>query len=134
MNSAQHADASIFVIEQAPGLHFNRGALLNAAALFLKDSSYDCLVFHDVDTVCSSHDNVAYRCPSGDSNLLGILHLLHRQWIGSIACEQRMHAHYGSKFRLRLIWCEGLSEKVTAWPLGRRGAAASDAARVASPR
>eukprot|EP00208_Stichococcus_sp_RCC1054_P000423 CAMPEP_0206140268 /NCGR_PEP_ID=MMETSP1473-20131121/8849_1 /ASSEMBLY_ACC=CAM_ASM_001109 /TAXON_ID=1461547 /ORGANISM="Stichococcus sp, Strain RCC1054" /LENGTH=205 /DNA_ID=CAMNT_0053534361 /DNA_START=401 /DNA_END=1018 /DNA_ORIENTATION=- len=52
-------------MEQAPGLHFNRGALLNAAALFLVDSSYDCLVFHDVDTVCSSNDNVAYRCPKG---------------------------------------------------------------------
>ena len=79
MNRALHADASIFVMEQAPGLHFNRGGLLNAAALFLKDSSYDCLVFHDVDTVCSSHENVAYRCPKGSSTLRENLHLLHRQ-------------------------------------------------------
>lgn len=60
------ADASIFIIEQAPGMHFNRGALLNAGALFLAGSSYDCLVFHDVDTVCTSGPhNVAYSCPSG---------------------------------------------------------------------
>ena len=52
------ADASIFVLEQAPGLHFNRGALLNAGALLLAGSGYDCFVFHDVDTVCGSHEAV----------------------------------------------------------------------------
>ena len=63
-------DASIFVLEQAPGLHFNRGALLNAGALLLAGSSYDCLVFHDVDTICGSRETV------GDLMLCGIL-LLH---------------------------------------------------------
>lgn len=53
------ADASIFVLEQAPGLHFNRGALLNAGALLLAGSSYDCFVLHDVDTVCGSHEAVS---------------------------------------------------------------------------
>lgn len=51
-------DADIFVLEQAPGLHFNRGALLNAGAMLLAGSGYDCFVFHDVDTVCGSHDVV----------------------------------------------------------------------------
>ena len=50
-------------ILQAPGLHFNRGALLNAGALLLQDAAYDCLVFHDVDTVCGSGEIVTYRCP-----------------------------------------------------------------------
>lgn len=64
------ADASIFIIEQAPGMHFNRGALLNVGALILAGSSYDCLVFHDVDTVCTSAFNiVAYSCPSGRTPL-----------------------------------------------------------------
>ena len=57
------ADASIFVLEQAPGLHFNRGALLNAGALLLAGSSYDCFVFHDVDTVCGSHEAVSELIP-----------------------------------------------------------------------
>lgn len=61
------ADASIFIIEQAPGMHFNRGALLNVGALILDGSSYDCLVFHDVDTVCTSASPiVAYSCPAGN--------------------------------------------------------------------
>ena len=46
------------VLDQAPGLHFNRGALLNVGALLLAGSEYDCLVFHDVDTVCGSHETV----------------------------------------------------------------------------
>jgi N-terminal region of glycosyl transferase group 7 len=57
------ADASIFVLEQAPGLHFNRGALLNAGALLLAGSGYDCFVFHDVDTVCGSHEAVSEPIP-----------------------------------------------------------------------
>lgn len=57
------ADASMFVLEQAPGLHFNRGALLNAGALLLAGSSYDCFVLHDVDTVCGSREAVSELIP-----------------------------------------------------------------------
>ncbi len=46
--------AGLRLLEQVPGLHFNRGALLNAGALLLAGSEYDCLVFHDVDTVCGN--------------------------------------------------------------------------------
>lgn len=63
------ADASMFVLEQAAGLHFNRGALLNAGFLLLAGSGYDCFVIHDVDTVCGPRESVAYRCPSGDRPL-----------------------------------------------------------------
>ncbi len=49
--------AAVF-LNQAPGLHFNRGALLNAGALLLAGSEYDCFVFHDVDTVCGVHETV----------------------------------------------------------------------------
>ena len=38
---------------------------MNAAALFLEECRFDCLVFHDVDTVCSPHNNMTYRCPTG---------------------------------------------------------------------
>lgn len=68
------ADASMLVLEQAPGLHFNRGALLNAGFLLLAGSAYDCFVIHDVDTVCGPHESVSVgaaldACESPDGML-----------------------------------------------------------------
>lgn len=63
------ADTSIFIVEQTWGLHFNRGALMNAAALTLAKCHFDCLVFHDVDTVCSPESNLTYRCPTGAKHI-----------------------------------------------------------------
>ncbi len=68
--AASGADASILVLEQAPGLHFNRGALLNAGALLLAGSEYDCMVFHDVDTVCGPRDTVWSSSHLGPCRLL----------------------------------------------------------------
>jgi len=65
----------IYIKHQAPGLQFNRGTLLNAGALLLAGSEYDCLVFHDVDTVCSAAEEVRHmhRDPAS----------VQHQWIGS---------------------------------------------------
>jgi hypothetical protein len=41
----QHREHDVFVVEQADRLLFNRGALLNAAALLLQGSSYDYFCF-----------------------------------------------------------------------------------------
>lgn len=45
---------------------FNRGALLNAAALVLNCSSYDYYVFQDVDTVPVVSQGIPYAFPKGD--------------------------------------------------------------------
>ncbi|BFZ05133.1 hypothetical protein BsWGS_08172 [Bradybaena similaris] len=61
----QMADATIFVIEQAPPSTFNRGALLNIGFLeALKTSDFGCFILHDVDLI-PLNDRNFYRC--GDS-------------------------------------------------------------------
>ena len=62
---AQGRDFDLFVLEQSPGLRFNRGALLNAGALLLAGSRYDHFVFHDVDTLPQLKANIGYSFPSG---------------------------------------------------------------------
>ena len=47
----QHREHDVFVVEQADRLLFNRGALLNAAALLLQGSSYDYFCFQVGRTV-----------------------------------------------------------------------------------
>ncbi|CAG5130075.1 unnamed protein product [Candidula unifasciata] len=58
----QMADATIFIIEQAPPTTFNRGALLNIGFLeALKTADFDCFLLHDVDLV-PLNDRNFYRC------------------------------------------------------------------------
>ncbi|CAL1538642.1 unnamed protein product [Lymnaea stagnalis] len=58
----QQVDATFFIIEQAPGSTFNRGALLNVGFLeALKLGDFDCFVFHDVDLLPLNDRNL-YRC------------------------------------------------------------------------
>ncbi|XP_059138551.1 beta-1,4-galactosyltransferase 1-like [Physella acuta] len=58
----QQADVQFFVIEQAEGSTFNRGALLNVGFLeALKVRDFDCFIFHDVDLIPLSDKNL-YRC------------------------------------------------------------------------
>lgn len=59
----------VFVVEQADGYLFNRGLLLNAAALLLQGSSYDHFCFQDVDTIPLEKGNIQYRFPKGDAPL-----------------------------------------------------------------
>ncbi|KAK2080563.1 hypothetical protein QBZ16_000417 [Prototheca wickerhamii] len=54
---------------QTDSLLFNRGALLNAAALVLNCSSYDYYVFQDVDTVPVAAHGLAYTFPKGPAPL-----------------------------------------------------------------
>ena len=62
---AQGREFDLFVLQQSPGLRFNRGALLNAGALLLAGSRYDHFVFHDVDTLPQLKANIGYSFPSG---------------------------------------------------------------------
>eukprot|EP00884_Botryococcus_braunii_P006855 jgi/Botrbrau1/16170/Bobra.0272s0005.2 len=62
---AQGRDFDILIMEQSPGLRFNRGALLNAAALLLQGSEHDYFVFHDVDTYPTKAGNIQYDFPTG---------------------------------------------------------------------
>lgn len=59
----------VFVVEQADGYLFNRGLLLNAAALLLQGSSYDHFCFQDVDTIPLDKGNIQYSFPKGDAPL-----------------------------------------------------------------
>lgn len=60
---------------QADGFLFNRGALLNAAALLLAGSVYDYYVFQDVDTVPLEKGGIQYSFPRGRlcMQLLGLV-------------------------------------------------------------
>lgn len=62
---AQGREFDILIMEQSPGLRFNRGALLNAAALLLQGSEHDYFVFHDVDTYPTKAGNIQYNFPTG---------------------------------------------------------------------
>ena len=67
MLQAQGRHFDIFVMQQTPGLHFNRGALLNAGVLLLQASEYDYFVMHDVDTIPTEAGNMPYAFPEGQS-------------------------------------------------------------------
>ena len=66
---AQGRDFGIFVLEQAAGLRFNRGMLLNSGVAMLAGSDYDYFVFHDVDTVPTETGAIPYDYPYGESFL-----------------------------------------------------------------
>ena len=60
---------TIFVIEQAPGLSFNRGILLNIGFVeAMKIRQFDCFVFHDVDLIPENDWNV-YACADQPAHL-----------------------------------------------------------------
>ncbi|EFN53635.1 hypothetical protein CHLNCDRAFT_136335 [Chlorella variabilis] len=54
----QKRDHDVFVVEQGDAYLFNRGLLLNAAALLLQGSSYDYFAFQDVDTIPLEKGNI----------------------------------------------------------------------------
>ena len=59
----------IYVIEQADKYLFNRGKLMNVGfAEALKDKSFTCFVFHDVDLVPENDQN-DYGCPTSPRHL-----------------------------------------------------------------
>ena len=64
LNSALHP--RFLIVEQAPGLPFNRGALLNAGHRLLADA-VDYLCLHDVDRVPLSAD---YRWPDAPTMII----------------------------------------------------------------
>ncbi|KAK2179510.1 hypothetical protein NP493_484g03000 [Ridgeia piscesae] len=59
----QQLDYGIFVIEEAPGIKFNRAMLMNIG--FVEASklyNYQCFIFHDVDLLPEDDRNI-YSCP-----------------------------------------------------------------------
>ncbi len=82
-------DFSILVVEQEPGLIFNKGALLNAGYHMARKWGYDYMALHDVDQIpeivklsydytdsvvhmCTASDQFDYR-PAYDTMLGGVL-------------------------------------------------------------
>ncbi|XP_021347004.1 beta-1,4-galactosyltransferase 1-like isoform X2 [Mizuhopecten yessoensis] len=58
----QKADFTIYVVEQAPGSHFNRGMMRNVGfAEAIKIEDYDCFIFNDVDSIFEDDRNI-FRC------------------------------------------------------------------------
>lgn len=59
----QQLEYQVFVIYQAHGYWFNRGALFNAGFVeAMKIRQWDCFIFHDVDTIPADDRNF-YDCP-----------------------------------------------------------------------
>ena len=58
----QIVDYTIFLVEPAANLTFNRGLLINIGYLeSVKLNAYDCFIFHDVDMLPENENNV-YTC------------------------------------------------------------------------
>lgn len=59
----QQLEYQIFIVFQAHGFLFNRGALFNVGYLeVMKQKRWDCLIFHDVDLIPMDDRNL-YNCP-----------------------------------------------------------------------
>lgn len=59
----QQLDYGVYVVEQTFGVPFNRATLMNIGYVeALKQYSYDCFVFHDVDLIPEDDRNL-YHCP-----------------------------------------------------------------------
>lgn len=57
----QLVDYSIYIIEEAPNLLFNRAKLMNIGFKeALKDYSWDCVIFHDIDLLPEDERNFYY--------------------------------------------------------------------------
>ncbi|XP_060070907.1 beta-1,4-galactosyltransferase 4-like [Ylistrum balloti] len=58
----QNVDFTIYVVEQAPGSHFNRGMMRNVGfAEASKIADYDCFIFNDVDSIFEDDRNI-FKC------------------------------------------------------------------------
>uniref|UniRef100_A0A3B3ZUW7 Beta-1,4-galactosyltransferase n=1 Tax=Periophthalmus magnuspinnatus TaxID=409849 RepID=A0A3B3ZUW7_9GOBI len=66
----QQLHYAVYVIQQAGGATFNRAKLLNVGYLeALKDYSWDCFIFHDVDLVPENDHNL-YLCDKQPKHLV----------------------------------------------------------------
>ncbi|XP_077448053.1 beta-1,4-galactosyltransferase 4 [Stigmatopora argus] len=66
----QQLHYAVYVIQQAGNAIFNRAKLLNVGYLeALKDYSWDCFIFHDVDLVPENDKNL-YRCDKQPKHLV----------------------------------------------------------------
>ncbi|KAI1902689.1 hypothetical protein AGOR_G00018600 [Albula goreensis] len=66
----QQLHYGIYIIHQAGEMTFNRAKLLNVGYLeALKDHSWDCFIFHDVDLV-PENDNNLYTCEQQPKHLV----------------------------------------------------------------
>ncbi|XP_051464464.1 beta-1,4-galactosyltransferase 4 isoform X2 [Apus apus] len=66
----QQLDYGIYVIHQAGSTKFNRAKLLNVGYLeALKEASWDCFIFHDVDLVPENDFNI-YMCDRQPKHLV----------------------------------------------------------------
>lgn len=71
MLQRQQIEYQIFVVHQAPGYWFNRGALFNVGFIeALKIRKWDCFIFHDVDTIPIDDRNL-YICPRTNPRHMG---------------------------------------------------------------
>ncbi|XP_052684453.1 beta-1,4-N-acetylgalactosaminyltransferase bre-4-like isoform X1 [Crassostrea angulata] len=69
----QQLEYAIYVIEQSKDFEFNRGFLFNVGFKeALKDSDYDCFVFHDVDLLPENDHNI-YTCPVDQPKHLSVI-------------------------------------------------------------
>lgn len=68
----QQLDYQIFIVFQTPGYLFNKGAILNAGYLeAMKVRRWDCVIFHDVDTIPTNDQNM-YDCPRANVRHLAV--------------------------------------------------------------
>ncbi|XP_069106743.1 beta-1,4-galactosyltransferase 6-like [Argopecten irradians] len=86
----QQLEYTIFLVEQAPGQHFNRGMMRNIGFVEAsKNDSYDCYVFNDVDTIIENDKNM-FKCDAQSVRHLAAMvdifnyTLLYKQLIGGI--------------------------------------------------
>lgn len=59
----QQIEYQIYIIFQTDRFRFNRGALFNVGYNeAMKERNWDCVIFHDIDTIPTNDDNL-YKCP-----------------------------------------------------------------------
>eukprot|EP00871_Galdieria_phlegrea_P002140 jgi/Galph1/2927/GphlegSOOS_G1566.1 len=64
LSQFQNISYEIFFAEQSDDYLFNKGLLVNAAFLSLKNRSFDCFCLQDADTIPMTN-KLLYRCPKG---------------------------------------------------------------------
>lgn len=72
MMMRQQLEYQIFIVSQTHGHRFNKGAVLNAGFLeAMKIRHWDCVIFHDVDTIPMDDRNL-YDCPRANPRHLSV--------------------------------------------------------------